>query len=222
VRVGLAIAVVLMGFATLTSGRGHTEDSKAMPPRVEFVATREGDEIGRCVFEFVQAKGSLEVRIDVQLVVRVLSIPVYRWTHHAVEKWTAGRLVEMIADTDDDGTQRHVELRRDSAGALGLTVDGQWVAVDPDAVPASFWNPAMLTARWLVDSVTGKVGRSATERLADGPLAADAGSSAMRYRITSDSGLKEDVSVSADHRIIGFTAYAQDGSEIVYRAASDR
>jgi hypothetical protein len=183
---------------------------------------RKGDEIGRCVFAFAETAGRLEVRIDVRLVVRILSIPVYRWTHRATERWESDRLVAMVADTDDDGALRHVEVRRDAAGGLILTVDGERRNVDPEAIPASFWNPAVVTSHWVIDGVTGKAGRTVVAPINGAEAAPGQGGTMRRYGIASDAGLKQEIALSAAGRVVGFTAFAPDGSAIVYRPAPER
>jgi len=218
------LALALLSLAVVEPGLAQEKADQTLPPRLEFLATRNGDEIGRCSFEFFEDWGRVEVRIDVQLVVRILSIPVYRWTHRAIEQWAAnGLLVSMVADTDDDGALRHVEVHGDDKRGLILTVDGESTLLDDsDAIPASFWNPGIVYARTVIDAVTGKVGRPTVETIADPAPASNGGEAVRRYRIASDAGLKQEIAFSTAGRVVGFTAFAPDGSAIVYRVVPDR
>jgi hypothetical protein len=217
-----ACAAVLAACIDLLGRPGLADEAVApdLPPRAEFVATRNGEAIGRCIFEFARSQDALDVLIDVRLTIRILSIPVYRWSHHAVEHWQGGRLQTMSADTDDDGKRRHVEAAREATGTLALVVDQRRVAVDADAVPASFWNPAVLSAGVVIDAVTGNAARPEVQRVADEPDTA--GTAVSHYRVASEAGLKQEVWFDAANRLVQFTAFASDGSAIAYRPAPAR
>jgi hypothetical protein len=128
----------------------------------------------------------------------------------------------MTAETDDDGSRRHVEASTDENGLLKLMVDGRTEQVGPGAVPASFWNPAVLTSRIAIDAVNGEAVHPIVRRFDDDPagLPSNLGPT-TRYSLTSDHALKQEMWFDRQDRLVRFTAFAPDGSSIDYRIAAD-
>ena len=135
---------MLLGAAAVVAGPAMA--ALPVPPgaSLAFRMVRHGNEIGRHALAFEPHGDSLTVRVTVEALVTLLSIPVVRYTHRAVETWQAGRLVALTGDTDKNGQRQWV---RASLGADGLVVEGsqtrRYVAPEP-AIATSYWNKRMV------------------------------------------------------------------------------
>jgi Domain of unknown function (DUF6134) len=112
--------------------------------RLSFRVMRHGSEIGQHVLNFDRQGNNLTVRIAVDVVVTFASIPIVRYTHHAVESWEGGLLTGLECQTNHNGQHESMSARRN---AQGLVVTGSKTAtyVAPEnALPTSYWNRAML------------------------------------------------------------------------------
>jgi hypothetical protein len=219
---GLVVALVVCQAANALGQSSAASGRPALTVRyLVYDATRKGDRIGSCTVRITQEPETVRVEIDVDLTVRVLSIPVYRWSHRATETWVSSRLTTMVADTDDDGARRHVEAATDPLGVVALTVDGQKRPGEADAVPASFWNPAVLSSRTVLDVVRGEFVRPVIRRLDDETIAAPPRPRQTRhFLLTSDHELKQEMWFDASDMLVQFRAFAPDGSAVTYRLVS--
>ena len=206
----------------MAQGVPRHDDAARLSHSIEYIATRNGENIGSCVFQFERSSETLVVRIDVELIVRILSIPVYRWTHHSIERWVDDRLVKMTADTDDNGARRHVEAVSDQAGSIRLAVEGKITSVDGDAVPASFWNPAVLKSKTVINAVSGEAAHPVVRRVEDSGVGPPVnGRAANVFLLTSAPALKQELWFGANDRLVQFIAFAPDGSGIVYHMVAE-
>jgi uncharacterized protein DUF6134 len=86
----------------------------------------------------------LTVRIAVEAVVTLLSVPIVRYTHNATETWQDGRLVALSGETNKNGTPQWMQARRT---AEGLVVRGsqttQYIAPE-SAIGTTYWNRRMM------------------------------------------------------------------------------
>jgi len=109
-------------------------------PDLRFDVTRNGSRIGRHEVRLRQDGRALLVNVDVEVVVGLGPMVMFRFTHHVTESWEDGRFVSLESRTDDNGkhfqvnasrTERHVIVE---ASATGRTV------LSPDAIPLTHWN----------------------------------------------------------------------------------
>ncbi len=79
----------------------------------------------------------------------------FRYDHNRREEWRGGRLVRMVADTDDDGTKSKLEaVRKD--GGWTFTVNGQSAERPGDALPLTLWGRAILDRKELFSIIDAK------------------------------------------------------------------
>ncbi len=128
------------------SAGGAAGTALPVPPsgRVGFQVLHDGDVIGTHELAFARLGEALVVTITIDIVVHMLRIPVYRYSHRATERWQGGRLMSIESRSDKDGSPREMHAVR---GAEGLVVEGtnarRYVAPD-SALPTTYWNRAML------------------------------------------------------------------------------
>jgi hypothetical protein len=144
-KIALRRWVLAAGLAL--SGLAPAAAADLVPPAagvLDFNIIRKGDVIGHYHSDFtLRADHALEVRTHVAVAVTMGPIRLYAFDHNSTETWRGGRLIGLIADTDDDGDVHHLRAEgRDEA--LSLTVDGKTTMTSGDAVPSSLWSRDML------------------------------------------------------------------------------
>src|SRR5215467_1727550 len=112
------------------------------PPagRLDYKVVREGDDIGTQSVEFIRNGDRLTVRTHVNILVTVLGLPVFRFTHEAEEQWQNGQLTAFKSKSDDDGEPRDVALAL-AGDRLRGTYNGRTVDLPASLIPASLWRP---------------------------------------------------------------------------------
>jgi Family of unknown function (DUF6134) len=117
-----------------------------VPPgnMLAFRLVRRGSEIGRHTVTFEPRGDALAVRITVDALVTLVSIPIVRYAHRAVETWQDGKLIGLTGETDKNGQREWVKAER---GGEGLVVTGsktqRYVPPEP-AGATSYWNKHLL------------------------------------------------------------------------------
>ena len=79
--------------ASLVAPSVARADGAAAP--ITFTVLRDSAPIGTHRVSFSRAGSGIAVEIAIDLEVRLLSIPVYRYTHRSSERWEDGRLVSL-------------------------------------------------------------------------------------------------------------------------------
>jgi len=102
----LALAMAACTAFTASAQEGATEEGEW-----NFTATLDGKPIGTHRFAVGGSAAARSVDSRADFVVRMLGVPVYRYRHHAGERWAGDCLRELRADTDDDGTRQQVARR---------------------------------------------------------------------------------------------------------------
>jgi hypothetical protein len=123
-----------------------------------FDVWRGSRQLGRHDLVFHPTPDGVLVDVQVDIAFRVGPITLFRYTHHAQERWNDGQVVEINTSTDDNGTRYRVKGRRDKAG-LVIEADGIATYTAPaDALPATHWNHRELDGPW-INTQDGKIVR---------------------------------------------------------------
>lgn len=113
----------------------------AAPGALHFQVFRNGVKVGEHHVSFSGDESSRTATTDVLMVVKVGPVPVFKYTHRAVEKWAGGKWVSAETSTNSNG-----KIQKVSAQALPgfVQIDGPagLVKGPADAVPLSHWNQA--------------------------------------------------------------------------------
>jgi hypothetical protein len=136
--------------AVLLAGAAATVRSASaalpVPPgdALAFRLIRHGDEIGRHTVTFERQGDTLTVRVTVDALVTLLSIPVVRYAHRVVEVWQGGTLSSVTGETNKNGQHEWVNARRGNEGLVVLgSKTERYIAPEP-AGCTSYWNKRLL------------------------------------------------------------------------------
>jgi hypothetical protein len=120
----------------------------APPPnrRLNFQVFRNGERIGEHRMSFSGDAASPTVSTEVDMTVRLGSVPVYRYRHTAREVWVDGRFESLETVTDATAGDRKVSARRTPSGVL-IRTGRKEVLAPVGTSPLTHWNPNVLTGR---------------------------------------------------------------------------
>lgn len=188
----------------------------AVPPqaRLAFRVLRNDSPIGTHVLSFARDGERIEVRIAIDLAVRVLGITAYRYTHRNTELWSGERLLSIDSETDRNGRAYRVQARANGRGIeVEGTQSGRYLA-PPDAVSTSYWHGHFLRSV-KIDTQGGRLLRTSIEELGEETLRiAGIESPARRFRVSGDLTL--DIWYDRDGIWSGLLFTGEDGSIIRY------
>ena len=154
---------------------------------IDFAVFRNGDRIGHHRVTFTPRGDELIVDIDIRLDVYVAFINFFAYHHRNREVWRAGELVSLDSTTDDNGKPNRVEVRRDGPAEVRVNGTSFSGLLAGNTLPTSYWNPATITAKSLINSQNGKLAEVTVEDLGDDRIeAAGRQIEARHYRLSGD------------------------------------
>lgn len=205
---------LLLGLVVAGPASGDEVVLASFPPagRLDYKVIRDGRDIGTQSVEFVRDGDRLTVRTNVNIVVKVIGIPVYRFAHRAEEQWQGGQLVVFKSQSDDDGDPRNVALKLEGDRLRGV-YNGRALDLPATLIPASLWHPDTVTQSTLLDPIKGRDMRVTvadkgmeTVKIRGQPV------SAHHYAITGQ--IVRDVWYGRDGQILQVRFPGKDGSKI--------
>lgn len=176
----LLSTLVLAGMAALpvAAARGETL-------ALTYEIRKDSEPIGREAVRIARQGPAETVEVETHTRAKVLFLN-FHYDHVRREEWQGGRLVRMVADTDDDGAKSHLDATA-AEGGWALAVNGKPSERSGDSLPLSLWGKAILGKKELfsiIDAKSYRVEVSAlgkeTVTIAGKAMAAD------HYRITGD------------------------------------
>jgi hypothetical protein len=183
--------------------------------RIAFDVLRNGRPVGEAITEFRRDGALLEVHSRMTLDIRVLIVPVYRFSYESRAQWCGDRLASLAARVDDNGTAFALDARA-SDGALLVESDAGPLRAPADLLPTDHWNPAVLDDDAVLNTLTGRVNAVSIVACAEpSPLVMAAAPTARCHAYTGE--LEAEVYHDADGRWVGLAFAGRDGSTIVYR-----
>jgi hypothetical protein len=195
----------------------------AMPPAEwNFTVRLDGKPIGTHRFVLApESDGRLTMSSEAQYDVTLLGIPLYRYRHHASERWAGGCLTSIDARTDDNG--RRTEVRGQAQGGrFILQVRDEGRSVPTPATPPgclmsfAYWNPALAGQTHLLDPGHGRIEPVAIAAPAAVPD--DLQAPAQPVRGLRIGGLAQPIDVwYLGERWVGLDTVVGDGRRLSYR-----
>lgn len=185
------------------------------PPLGRFIytITRDGDPIGTQKLDFLQdGDNRLTVITDVEIDVRMLGLSFYRFTQHIEEQWQDGVLQKLLSETNDDGEERKVNLKRQ-----GNRLKGKYNAKERDVpgnlIPSTLWHPEAIKQAVVLDTVRARQHQVTVADKGEAALLLPVGQiEARHFAFTGE--LNRDVWYGPDGIILKAEMKAKDGSII--------
>jgi hypothetical protein len=184
------------------------------PPagRLDYKVVRAGDDIGTQSVEFIRSGDRLTVRTHVNILVTVLGIPVFRFTHEAEEQWQNGQLTAFKSKSNDDGEPRDVALTL-AGDRLRGTYNGRTLDLPSSLIPASLWRPDTVQKTVLLDPIKGRDRQvTVTDKGVEQIRIRGETLAAHHYAMTGQ--IVRDIWYGPDGQIVQVYFPAKDGSEI--------
>lgn len=209
----------LGGGAALSAASPDRGVASPVQPGLHFEVMRNGGRIGQHTISFHQDGATLEASIDVDIVVRVGPIVLYRYALKGREIWRDGTFIILETETDDDGTRHRVQATRTSENVVVEVLGASRAIFPASAIPLTHWNNLCM-ARPLFNPHDGAaIASSVVARGEDTvPLADGRPVRATRYSLIGKVAL-DDWYDSTRHWT-ALRAPGRDGSTIEYRRAA--
>lgn len=187
----------------------------AFPPlgEIAYHVLREGATFGEHIATFTRDGADFVARNDIEIVARVLGIPVYRYTHWSEEVWRDGLLMEVRSKTNKDGKKDELRGERKD-GVLHVRGDGKTHALPGAVLTTSLWHGRTPEAETLLDIEDADLRAVAGEFLGREEVpVANKPRPARHYLLQKE--MKRDIWYGADCRLlrVGFNT-KKDGSRI--------
>ena len=141
----------------LTLSSTLTEPASAGVRRFDFEVLRNGSPIGSHVAVVDEREGETVVQVAVDFAVTFGPFTLYRYKHRSTERWRDGRLAEIEAETDDDGTKLSLRARAEGDRIVLDGPEGRQIG-SADTLPSSYWNPRLRTAKTWIETHWGILG----------------------------------------------------------------
>lgn len=198
-------------FALVLFGAG----AQASTETTRFAITRNGEQIGIHLIEVNRSGQEISVAVVTDLTVKVLFVTAYRLQLTASERWVDGRLVALSSRSDNNGTRHFVSVAA-KGSSLEVKVDGKATLIDPNIMPASFWNPELLGRPVMLDAQDGQIMPVSVRDGGEEDLTIN-GRIVKAHRYTINSRYSQDVWYDDQARLVQAKLVASDGSVIMYR-----
>jgi Family of unknown function (DUF6134) len=111
--------------------------------------------VGEHRFSVKTSQDRLQLLSEAHFDVRILAIPVYRYSHRSDERWKDNCLEQIHATTDDNGTPAEV-MGEKHANDFSLSIAGKSETLPACIMTFAYWNPAMLRQSKLLNPQTGE------------------------------------------------------------------
>lgn len=157
-RTLLAAGAAGAGLSLLPGAAPVRAEDCVFPPSgtIHYKVLRKGDKIGEHLASFTREGDRLIARNHMEIVVKLLGIPVYRYEHESEEVWTDGWLTHVRSTTNKNGKRKELEGSR-SGGALRYTVNGMKRTLAGYVLTTSLWHRDTPFERVLLDIEDGDV-----------------------------------------------------------------
>ena len=197
----VALLSVVFAFATMPVSASELD--------AKFLIKHEGKVIGYHHVRGRETALGLVVDTEVEMRVKFGPIPLYKYDHEAREVWRNGEVISIESKTNDNGTKTSVFAHRKDDTLL---IDGTLYSgpAPVDAVPPSYWDKSLITARSVINTQTGEIVDVGVEHI--GPSAAPDNQAAEQYRISGT--INVDVWYDGS-RWIGSHLFVE-GEELIY------
>lgn len=184
-----------------------------LPPgrKLAFAVFRNGARVGDHLMTFAGEPGGLTISTQVVMTVKLGPVPVYRYSHRAVERWSGGRFASLETATNGNGKIQKVIARRTDGGVIIEAARNDRITAPASALPLTHWNAEALSGP-LFNPQEGKMLKVAARRVGRETLN---GVAATRWSLTGETQI--DDWYDANGAWLALRGKLPDGSTMEYR-----
>ena len=124
---------------------------------VSFDVVRKNKIIGNLNIKFIKDKENLILHSVLDIEVKVLFIPAYKFFQETKEKWINGSFVSIDGFTDFEDDREYKIVGKDENGIFRVTGMDGLLELDENIVPLNYWNKQMLKEKEVFDTQKGIV-----------------------------------------------------------------
>lgn len=183
---------------------------------IAFDIFRKGSKIGHHRLSFQGGEQDFQVAIDVEMVVKIGFIPVFRYEHQNLERWEQGRFVGLEAKTNNDGDDLVTKVTQTEKGYRVESTGKKTYVAPSQALAATHWNIDELNGPMINpqngELLTPEVVKLGADKV---PLADGEHVPATGYKLEMKDPLSLWYDGQEQWTALDFTA--GDGSSVVYR-----
>lgn len=174
----------------------------AEPQRFSYEIRKDGQPIGREEVSVNRHGDDMVVEVETHSRTTVLFMD-FAFDHKRREEWRGGRLQRVVADTNDDGANTHLEAERGSA-SWRVLVNGAAGERPAAAFPATLWTVKAVEATALFGTIDAAPYQVRVSSRGDETIEMMAGTvTARHYRLDGD--LERDLWYGADGTLLKTT-----------------
>jgi hypothetical protein len=182
---------------------------------VDFAVMRNGERIGTTTLSVERDGAQTVSRLATHIAVKLAFVTVYRFDQHETERWAGDRLIALHSRTDDNGTVHTVAARRDG-DVLAVEADGRVSRLDAATIPASPWNPAIVSRTTALNPKDGTLTPVSVIDYGEERVVVD-GRPTLAHHYSIRTSFPQDVWYDRNQRLIKVELHGSDGSTIRYQ-----
>ena len=188
---------------------------KNYPEELVFDVFRNDKLVGQHVSTFQNSANGTIVESTMTLQVKILFVTVYSFRYTSSAQWCGEQLIELVAQTNRNGDITNVEVSR-QLDKLNVSMNNRSVLAPNNAIPTNHWNPAVLTRKQVINTISGQLNEVTIEPCKLGnALIENSTTDAVCHEYSGD--LTTRVWYDSQGRWRGLEFKADDGSTITYR-----
>jgi hypothetical protein len=181
---------------------------------LDFTVIRNGDPVGKHLVTFRRTDDGVAVEVRTNVAVKMAFITVYRFEHQGSELWRGDRLVSLRSTTNDDGTRHRLRVL-ENGSKLQIEGDGASSIADTPVIPASLWNPALVSEPHLLNTLDGRLISVSTRDLGEEDVSVR-GRPAKARHYAVHGELERELWYDALGTLVRVRFKGRDGSDILY------
>ncbi len=193
---------------------GNAGGALAADSDLSFTVLRDGSDIGSHEIRVSESAGKTMVDIETEVAVKLAFVTVYNFDHEGHEVWENGQLVSYVSKTDDDGTKKSLNAKRDG-DALAINGSSGNRRAEPAVVPASLWNMATISQNHLMNTLDGSNMDVTIKDMGEEAVNVK-GKDVMAHHYAMTGELQRELWYDASGRLVKVRFAASDGSDIQY------
>ena len=158
----LFVLAILFILPTITHAFPIPDDNET-----SFDVIRKNKIIGNLTTKFIKDDENLVLHSVLDISVKVLFIPAYKFFQETKETWHNGKFISIDGFTDFEDDREYKIDGKDEDGVFRVTGMDGLLELDEDIIPLNYWNKNILKEKELFDTQKGIVRKISVEKLKD-------------------------------------------------------